>query len=76
MRYIILLLLYGCSSIPTEELENQLMACFNAHKDCELISAELQRRERAKERRLERENECSANTKCYQFINGKLVRMY
>lgn len=65
MRYVILLLLYGCSYTSTTELEVQLMACFNDHaQGCELISDELDRREEARKRK-ENRPECAVNAKCY-----------
>ncbi len=52
MRPLILLLLAGCSSVPTSELEDQLFACDAAKaQGCDLIRGQLEQRYRAKERR-------------------------
>lgn len=65
MRYVIFLLLTGCTYTPTLELEDQLFACFNAHaQGCELIEAELSRREEIKKHRAERQG-CPHNAKCF-----------
>lgn len=65
MRYVMFLMIAGCSYTPTHELETQLMTCFNDHaRGCELIEAELERRDEANKRRVKRK-ECPHGAICY-----------
>ncbi len=53
---LLILLLAGCSSIPTAELENQYFQCTaSGAQGCNLIAAEMDRRYELLERREERE---------------------
>ena len=57
MKYIplLILLLAGCSSVPTAELENQYFQCTaSGAQGCNLIAAEMDRRYEMKERREKR----------------------
>ena len=70
MRYLLSLLLIGCSYTPTNELENQLFACDNAHAiGCDLIRIELERRYK----RQEKHKECPPQAKCYYGDNARRV---
>ena len=56
MRYIIILLLAGCSHIPIGELEDQYFLCTaDGAQGCNMIAAELDRRYLVIEKRENRE---------------------
>ncbi len=79
MRFLAILLLAGCSSIPTSELEDQLFACDAAKaQGCDLIREQLEQRYRAKERREARDRkrcespwvECYFREDAVQILRG------
>jgi hypothetical protein len=44
VKYLVLLLLAGCSYMTVDEQEDELYACDNAGGDCEVLREELERR--------------------------------